>query len=104
MLSSNHTPYRVIFVGPFREALLALVIQARGLGTLDELRKSIRGAVARLREAPLDSGEERFDAHWLQLQVRDIAYRVLAIRYAVDQQNRIVYLLNVIPLAGHGLT
>jgi hypothetical protein len=40
----------------------------------------------------------------MQLQVRIGIYRILSVRYAVDEERRIVYLLKITPVGGHGLS
>jgi len=95
--------YRIVNLKSAKDALKALMARARAQGIKEVLVKAIKVNWARIGDAPMDFGEPCYDLAHLQLQVRLAGWRSLGVRFAVDQRNRIVYVMDVYPMAGLGL-
>ena|SRR6266851_5678222 len=104
MQPGMNAPYRVVGAELVGNTLRGLKRLADVTGEGSTFLASAKAIVERLTTNPLEFGEPRFDLQHLQLQVRVGVYGNLSVQFAVDEQRRIVYLLNVILLGGHELS
>lgn len=104
MAEGPNAPYQIVNASQVGAALKALLAAAAARGIGDKVLHAIKTIVERLQQAPLEFGEPRFDLFWMRLQVRICGFGGLVVSYAVDDARRLVYLLDIIPLAGLGLS
>jgi hypothetical protein len=103
MPNGPYSPFRVIYLGEVKIALKALIARAQTQGLGELLLKAIKANIARLRDAPLAFGEPCYRLTGLDLEVRLGASRGVSVIFAVDEKNRIVYVMSIRPMAGLGL-
>jgi hypothetical protein len=101
--NGDHPHYRIVNLKSAKVALKALLARAAAMGVREALVNAIKANWARLASDPMDFGESCYDLANLQLHVRLAGWRSLGLRFAVDPRNRIVYVIDVYPLAGLGL-
>jgi hypothetical protein len=77
--------------------------KAEKLGILAELADALKVISHRLAMDPLVWGEERYRLDQMGLQVRCGIHAQLRVNFAVDEQRRIVYVTEFLPLTGHPL-
>jgi hypothetical protein len=103
MPNGANAPYRIVNLQSAKEALTTLMARARAQGVDEKVANAIQANWARLRNNPVEFGEACYDLSGLQLQVRIAAHRSLGVRFAVDQTNRIVYVMDVYAMTDLGL-
>jgi hypothetical protein len=104
MQPGENAPYRVIGAELVVNALRGLKRLADVAGEGNKFLSSAKRIVDRLATGPLEFGEPRFDLQNMQLQVRVGVYGNLTVQYAVDEERRIVYILNFMLYGDHGLS
>jgi len=87
------SPYRLVYAGLVRDSLRALSAKAKEGGHDLEFRTVLKTTEDRLRNNPSTFGEPRSDLRHLNLQVRVAATDYFYLRFAVDTNRRIVYVL-----------
>jgi len=92
--SSGAAPFRLILTGPAREAMREAGKRAKQSGTGASFTTTLRELQARLQAAPLDAGEPACFLKYLGLQVRAVGHGGLAVRFAVDEARRVVYVVS----------
>src|SRR5262249_10433301 len=96
MAGGSEGPFRVINVKAATAQIKALYVQAKLLGTEGPLRKSLAGNQRRLETDPLEFGEPLYQLRGLGLQVRLAPFAPLYVRFAVDEERRLVYVLHLV--------
>lgn len=104
MAEGQNDPYQVVNASQVTVDLKALLAEAAARGIGDKVFFAMKTIVERLHQDPLEFGEPRYDLQWMQLQVRIGGFGGLVVRYAVDEARHLVYLLDVTPLPGLGLS
>jgi hypothetical protein len=102
MSGDSDRPYQVTWSQSVGDQLRALKAQAHELGLEASFSEGVRVIRERLQWSPLVSGEPLYHLPAMQLQVRVCAHRILSVRYAVDEEKRIVYVLGGALLGGQG--
>ena len=82
--------FKVIHTGPAAAALRQLVRNAMKEGLRDEVLKAARIIARRLEREPLVLGEPYFHLRALKLTVYTAVVPPLAVKYAVNEENRFV--------------
>jgi hypothetical protein len=95
--------YRVIYSDVVRERLKQLADRAKQLGIGRAYLDSLRGLDQRLHKDPLHFGEALFRLKPAGLEVRVGGVRFLFERYGVDEQRRLVYVIDCTVASGTGL-
>ena len=103
MAGSPHAPFRISSSQVVLDAVQALAAQCAGQGISAPFFRAMNGGLARLQKAPLDFGDPSYHLRGGTLEVRHAAFGGVGFRFAVDEENRIVHLLGVTPMAGLGL-
>lgn len=99
----NGMTYRLSASGLVREALRELVTRAAAVGVDADVIRAVRSIRERLIHDPLGFGEPLYQLPTGKLEVRLGAVPPLSVRYAVHQEQPLVFLLAVTPLPGSGL-
>jgi hypothetical protein len=97
-------PFHVTYSDRCREATSQLLTSAREAGRFVELAQVVRGIHTRLEWIPLDFGEPLRDHVALALREYIGVLSPLVVRYAVDEERRLVYVSRPFQLlSGSGL-
>ncbi len=95
--------FRLVYFPAMLEQLKRLRQLAVERGRADEFRTSLEVIVASLTADPGAWGEPLYRLRHLGLTVYHNVTRGLLVRYAVDEQRRIVYVRGIEPLSGSPL-
>src|SRR5438309_8336486 len=95
-------PYRLIYRGVARDSLRSLADKAMQQGIGPQLGAVLQRMENRLRSDPLTFGEPLTNLRLLDLQMRAAGTEYFYIRFAVDANRRIVYVLHCVPSARLG--
>jgi hypothetical protein len=101
--SGGVPPYRVVYSQRCREATTDLLTRAAARQRFAEVALALRGIHTRLQWIPLDFGEPLRDFVHLHMKIFIGALAPLAVRYGVDEANRIVYVVlpfDLLPRSG----
>jgi len=94
MAAEPQTPYRLVYTGLVRDSLRAMGEKAKQRGLSSEFGTALQAIENRLRSDPLTFGEKRSNLDHLDLQVRVAGSEYVYVRFAVDADRRIVYVLH----------
>jgi hypothetical protein len=103
MSSPSPSPYRLVVSGTSRAQFRELHRNAPTPEFAARLLAAARTIVARLAADPGEFGEPLRDLHHLGLQMRHGVERPLVVRYAIDEQRRLVYVVGFRALTGTGV-
>jgi hypothetical protein len=95
-------PYRIINFSAVTDTIKALYAQARVMGTEEPLRNCLAGIQQRLETEPVVFGEPLYNLYAMGLQVRVGLFPPLSVRFAVDEERRIVYVSALVLLGDLG--
>jgi hypothetical protein len=99
----NGMTYRLSASSLVRQALRELLIRASAAGIDADVIRAVKIIRERLTHDPLGFGEPLYQLPTGKLEVRLGAVPPLSVRYAVHQEQPLVFLLAVTPLSGSGL-
>ncbi len=91
--------FRLIASDSIKESIRRLRSQAPQDGRFPAFREALKQIVEKLESLPLEAGEPVYPLHGMQLQLRTIVIRPIAVRYGVHQDRPLVVIQSVQLLA-----
>jgi hypothetical protein len=96
--------FRVVYSKRVLKALSGLLTKARALGKFDEFAAAVRKIHGSLQTQPFIFGEPIYTLPNLALRTRKGSVRPLVVTYSVDEERRLVYVVQPLtPLPSSGL-
>jgi hypothetical protein len=96
MVAEPKGPYHVVYTGVVRNSLRALGQKAKQRGLGVDFQTVLKRTEDRLRSDPSSFGEPRSELRHLGLQVRAAGTDYFYLRFAVDTNRQIVYVLHCV--------
>ena len=86
--------YSVVHSEVMRQRVETALKMARKHGLLAELKRNLLTLHERMAQSPVEAGELRYTMKYVNLAVFDMAFENIAVRYAVDQDESNVFVMN----------
>ena len=104
-MEGNGSPhFKVGHLNKAKKRLHELEQRAKALGLSKQLAKSLREITDRLEFAPLEWGEPHYHTILPGGVVRHAVWEGLSVRFVAYEQQRLVFLIDILPLANHPLS
>ncbi len=94
-------PYRVVYPGRVRQFLQECARKANEHGVLPSFLEALKVIDERLTSVPLAWGEKSHHLYYANLAVADGFHARIHVHFAVDDERRIVYVIECRLLSGH---
>lgn len=96
--------YRIVYSQLVAARLKAFADRATRAGFGQELATALKTIIQSLTDNPLAWGDPNYRLRVLDLLICHGIHSFLHVRYAVDEERKIVYIMEIEPLSGHPLS